>query len=307
MKIEYIQHENHILLGLMRMRFRLPARLIRKILLAGLEGRRLSGEFRHWPELADRLNSDVVERASAIAEQSWVQGIRSIDRLDRSFPENLLQISSCPPVLFYRGRHFHEIMNVKYKVCIVGSRMPTSYGRKAASEISADLVRQGIAVISGLALGIDGTAHQAALDAGGWTIAVVANGPDVTYPKQHTGLMRQIVDQGLVISEYPPGIEPRRQHFPARNRLLSGLADIVAVIEATRKSGTMITAGFAADQGREVFAVPGSIYSPLSQGCNQLIEEGAGILLSTQNILDRLAFENWQIACSNECRGQQPP
>jgi DNA processing protein len=141
-------------------------------------------------------------------------------------------------------------------------------------------------VISGLARGIDALAHRTALENGGLTVAVVAHGVDLVYPPEHAALMEQIVAQGLVVSEHPPGIAALRQHFPARNRILSGLADAVAIMEASRQSGTMITADFAADQNRDVYAVPGSILSKNSQGCNQLIQEGAYFLETADDILN---------------------
>ncbi len=216
------------------------------------------------------------------------QGIRAIYFADPEYPSRLKQISRCPLVLFYRGERFTEIMAASFFVTVIGTRSPTQYGRIVTEQITEDLARQGVVIISGLARGIDALAHQAALNAGGQTIAVVGSGPDLCYPRENQDLMKKIAASGLIISEYPPGTFPLKQNFPARNRILSGMADAVAVIEASRRSGTMITAGFAGEQGRDVYAVPGSILSPYSQGCNQLIRDGAELLTAASDMLWRL-------------------
>lgn len=235
--------------------------------------------------LADRRWQEKIEAA---AETAATKGIRAVFCGDANFPSRLKEISGCPLALYFRSSRYREICSQTYYVTVIGTRVPTEYGKLVTRMIAGDLADNGIVVISGMARGIDALAHQAALERGALTIAVLGNGPDQAYPPEHERLLDQIAEQGLVISEYPPGTPPRPQHFPARNRILSGLADAVAVIEAARDSGTMITAGFAADQGRDVFAVPGNIVSPFSQGCNQLIADGAYVLQSAQDLLRRL-------------------
>ena len=235
--------------------------------------------------LHNRRDPSCFEEPAAAA---WQNGIRAVNLLDDEYPSRLKQISGSPLVLYYRGERYAEIMDSTYFVTLIGTRSPTAYGRIVAARIASDIARRKVVVISGLARGIDTLAHRAALDAGGMTIAVVGNGPDLTYPPENKEIMNEIALRGLIISEHPPGTPPLRQFFPARNRILSGLADAVAVIEASRKSGTMITASFAGDQGKDVFAVPGSILSPFSSGCNQLIREGAEVLTEASDILWRL-------------------
>jgi DNA processing protein len=253
--------------------------------------------------LADRRwQQDQALRAREMAGQ----GIRAILSTDPDFPARLKEIGSCPLMLYYRGDCYQELARRSFFVTVIGTRTPTEYGTLVARQIAGELAENGVAVISGLARGIDAAAHRAAMAKCGLTIAVVGNGPDQSYPRENTELMQQIANQGLIFSEYPPGTPPRQQHFPARNRILSGLADAVAVIEAARKSGTLITAGFAADQGRDVFAVPGNILSPASQGCNQLIADGAYVLQSAQDLLWRLpagclqaSMEQWVRHCTD--------
>jgi DNA processing protein len=235
------------------------------------------------------------------------QGIRTALISDDDFPARLKQISGCPLVLYYRGERYAEIMSSGYFVTMIGTRTPTAYGRIVAEKITADLVRSQVVIVSGLARGVDATAHRAALKSGGMTIAVVGSGPDLPYPSENAELMDQIAAAGLIISEHPPGTPPRKQHFPARNRILSGLSDAVAVIEASRDSGTMITAGFAGDQGRDIFAVPGSILSPFSQGCNHLIREGAEVLESAADLLWRLPFGQVQTSLEQAIRRDSLP
>lgn len=247
-----------------------------------------------------------LEKLGGQAAEHTRNGIMATFCEDSDFPDRLKTISGCPLTLYYRGDRYHEIMNQPYFVTIIGTRTPSAYGRLAAEQITTELAAGSIVIVSGLARGIDGLAHKSALKVSGMTIAVVANGPDLAYPPEHEKLLAQIADCGLVISEHPPGTPPRRQHFPARNRILSGLSDAVAVIEASRDSGTMITAGFAGDQGRDVFAVPGSIFSPYSQGCNQLIRDGAELLESAQDLLWRLPVGSIQAKLEQWIRREQP-
>ena len=175
-------------------------------------------------------------------------------------------------------------------VAVVGTRKPTAYGKEVAYSFSYELAKQGVIIVSGLALGIDGIAHKAALDAGGTTVAVLANGLHTIYPSSHYQLGKRIVENGgAIISEYEPGKSALPYQFLARNRLISGLSDAVIVIEAASRSGTLNTVSHALEQGREVFAVPGAITSPLSAGCNELIKQGAQPATSVQDILEVIA------------------
>lgn len=178
----------------------------------------------------------------------------------------------------------------KVSAAIVGSRKPTAYGKEVTHQLAYELAAKGVIIISGLALGVDGLAHRAALEAGGTTIAVLANGlPDI-YPRAHSDLAQSIIARGgAVISEYEPGVEARGFQFLERNRLVSGLADAVIITEAAARSGTLNTAAHALEQGREVFVVPGNITSPLSRGCNALLRQGATPVTSVQDILEVIA------------------
>ena len=176
----------------------------------------------------------------------------------------------------------------EWAVALVGTRRASAYGREVAHTLTTELVRAGITVVSGLALGIDTVAHRAALDAGGRTIAVLGSGVDQIYPPQNRGLALEIAKHGAVISEYPLGVRPEAGNFPPCNRIISGLSRGIVVVEAGQRSGALITANFAAEQGRDVFAVPGSILHPGSAGCNRLIQNGATPLLSSNDVLEQL-------------------
>ncbi len=205
------------------------------------------------------------------------------------YPDLLRQISDAPPVLFVRG----EITPAdEWAVALVGTRKATVYGREVARMLAADLARNRVTVISGLARGIDSIAHKAALDAGGRTIAVLGSGVDCIYPSEHRQLADAIAQNGALISDYPLGTQPESANFPARNRIISGLSLGVVVVEADLKSGALITADFALDQGREVFAVPGSILSPASAGCNRLLRDGASLVTEVGDILEGLHLDH---------------
>lgn len=195
-------------------------------------------------------------------------------------------IANKPKALYYIGKLPEERLPT---VAIVGTRKPSAYGKEVAHRIAYDLARQGIVVVSGLALGIDSIAHRAALEAGGITLAVLGNSLDLIYPRSHNELANEITQRGAILSEYEPPTSPRGYRFLERNRIVSGLSDAVIVIEAASRSGTLNTASHALEQGRELFAVPGNITSPLSAGCNALIRQGAHPLLSSKDILDLLA------------------
>lgn len=204
---------------------------------------------------------------------------------DPLYPSLLKEIpGGGPPVLFVNGD-----INVlgRLQIAIVGSRNPTPQGREIAYEFAHNLCRAGYAITSGLAIGIDAAAHRGALSCHGITLAVAATGLDQVYPKRHHQLAQQIIEQsGAIISEFPLGIAPQRSHFPRRNRLISGLSQGTLVVEAAIRSGSLITARFAADQGREVFAIPGSIMNPLARGCHSLIKEGAKLTETADDILE---------------------
>lgn len=213
------------------------------------------------------------------------KNIKVITRLDSNYPSRLKEISSPPPVLYVRGELTAEDA---WAVGIVGTRGPSSYGRQVTEDMANVLAQNGVSVVSGLARGVDAIAHSAALKSGGRTIAVMGSGVDIIYPPEHRQLAEKIISQGAIISDYAPGTPPDSINFPPRNRIISGLSMAVVVVEAGKTSGSLITAGFAADQGRDVFAVPGPIYSPLSVGTNQLIATGAGVYLQPSDILESL-------------------
>ncbi len=212
-------------------------------------------------------------------------GIQILTLDDPSYPKRLATIDYPPPVLFLKGDLQPDD---DFSVAIVGTRRVTSYGRQVATELARYLAQNQMTVISGLARGVDGIAHQAALDAGGRTLAVLGSGVDVIYPPEHRSLAASIVQNGALISDYYPGTSPEGNNFPPRNRIISGLSLAVVIVEAGERSGALITANFAAGQGRDVFAVPGPIYAPRSKGTNRLIRDGALPLLEFSEILEAL-------------------
>ncbi|MEZ4674686.1 MAG: DNA-processing protein DprA [Caldilineaceae bacterium] len=191
---------------------------------------------------------------------------------DTEYPNNLREVDNPPPVLYVRGQ---LTVQDTVAIAIVGTRRASAYGREVAHMAATEFAHNQVTVVSGLALGVDAIAHKAALSANGRTVAVLGSGVDQLYPAQNRALAEQIIANGAVISEYPLGTRPEAGNFPPRNRIISGLSRGVVVIEAGQQSGSLITASFAADQGRDVFAVPGSILHPGSSGCNQLIRDGA--------------------------------
>lgn len=204
---------------------------------------------------------------------------------DEKYPELLKNIYDPPPIIYYKG-NFLEIMNKKRGIAIVGSRKATYYGKKVARGIAAELAKRGYVIVSGLARGIDTNAHLGSLEAGGLTIAVLGCGIDRVYPEENRLLNDHIKENGAIISEFPIRTLPEKTNFPRRNRIISGLTLGTLVVEAAEKSGALLTADFALDQGKEVFAIPGSIYSHLSIGCHNLIKQGAKLVSSYQDILD---------------------
>lgn len=219
-----------------------------------------------------------------------------VSSYEKEFPEKLREIYRTPERLFVRGKLPDPRLPA---VAIVGARMCSPYGKSQAYRFAAELARQGVQIISGLARGIDSMAHEGALSvAGGRTFGVLGCGVDVVYPKGNSGLYRRVRENGGLISEFPAGTPPRPANFPQRNRLISAFADIVLVIEAREKSGSLITVDHALEQGRSVYALPGRVDDALSQGCNRLVAQGAGIAVSPEMLLEELKIEKNRCAAS---------
>jgi DNA processing protein len=211
--------------------------------------------------------------------------VRCIRRRDAAYPDLLAAIHDPPPQLFVRGGGEDETL-ARAAVAVVGARSCSSYGRSVARSLSRELAAAGLVVVSGMARGIDGEAHRGALDAGGVTVAVLGCGIDRDYPAAHAELARRIREHGLVVSEYEPGVEPAPWRFPARNRIIAGLCSATLVVEARERSGALITADFALEEGRDVLAVPGEITSGLSDGTNALLKLGAAPVTCADDILE---------------------
>ena len=226
---------------------------------------------------------DAVEKTIVTSKE---HGIRMIKYIDSEYPENLREIEDSPVLLYCKGRLEKED---RYAIAMVGSRNMTPYGQKIAENIASGLASYGFTIVSGMARGIDTCSHRGALNARGRSIAVLGNGLDNPYPAENAALFDELSNNGCVISEFPPGTPPNRENFPRRNRLISGLSLGVLVVEATVKSGSLITAGYALEQGKEVFAVPGSITSGNSEGTNALIKKGAKLVQKADDILEELA------------------
>ena len=207
---------------------------------------------------------------------------------EENYPYLLKSIHDPPPAIFVRGN-----LPSSHDICLamVGSRTPSSNGLVITEKLSSELAREGITIISGLARGIDSAAHRGALNGKGITLAVLGCGPDIVYPRENARLMQQIIEKGAIITEFPPGTLPQPWHFPSRNRIISGLSNAVLVVEAAVKSGALITADFALEQGREVMAVPGNINNAKSIGTNKLIQQGAALITNTQDIMNELGIK----------------
>lgn len=225
---------------------------------------------------------------AAVFDTCQRQGIGLLGWGESAYPEPLRHIQDAPAVLYIRGA---PALLARPQVAIVGSRNATRGGLDHARQFAGALAERGYAVTSGLAQGIDGAAHAGALAAGGDTIAVVGTGADVVYPSAHRQLTGQIIEHGVLVSEYPPGTGPKAGHFPRRNRIISGLSRGILVVEAGLRSGSLITARLALEQGREVFAIPGSIHNPLARGCHSLIRQGAKLVETVDDIEEEL--EAW--------------
>jgi DNA processing protein len=213
-------------------------------------------------------------------------GARLVPFFDPEYPDILKQIHDPPPYFYLLGRLLPQDAQA---VALVGSRSPTAYGKAAAERLGRDLSAAAFTVVSGMARGIDSIAHRAALDGGGRTLAVLGSGIGVPYPRENKKLMERIAASGAVLSEFPPDAPPESHHFPRRNRIISGLSLGVVVVEAAEESGSLITARLAAEQGREVFALPGPVTSPLSRGCHRLIQQGAKLIGGIGDILEEFS------------------
>lgn len=275
-------------------------------LIKGIGAVRMQGLVAHFGDLESAwkaapaelaqagLGLKVIERVvqareNVNLEQVWEkiqkQGIQILTWHDEAYPQRLKEIDQPPPVLYVRGEYLPDDL---FAVAVVGTRRVTAYGRQITEELAAFLAANGMTVISGLARGVDAIAHQTALKAGGRTIAVLGSGVDKIYPPEHRTLAEQMMERGAILSDYAPGTQPEASNFPPRNRIISGLSLAVVVVEAGETSGALITAEFAAEQGREVFAVPGSILAPQSKGTNKLIQNGALPLLSVNDLMQAL-------------------
>jgi DNA processing protein len=241
-------------------------------------------------KLANAIHQGL-DKESIASTLTWLQDEQNhlITLADATYPQQLLEITSPPAILYAKGSP--QLLNTPC-IALVGSRNATPQGEKNAEVFSENLCSKGITVVSGMALGIDGAAHRGALKANGATIAVVGTGLDIVYPAKHKTLAHQIASQGLILSEFPLGTPSMAQNFPRRNRIISGLSLGCLVIEANIDSGSLITARLATEQGREVFAIPGSIHSPLSKGCHQLIKQGAKLVESIDDVLSEIHLDS---------------
>lgn len=231
-------------------------------------------ELFHSPEREDEYLREL--------EGLETKGICFLTREDEEFPADLLNIRTPPIGIYRKGKLPDEESDF---VAMIGARKCTEYGRTSARELGRKLAEEGITIVSGMALGIDAWSQWGALEGGGASVAVLGSGIDVPYPPSNARLYERLVSEGAVLSEYGPGVQGLPHHFPQRNRLISGLSKVVLVLEAREKSGSLITVDFALEQGKEVLALPGRVGDPLSQGCNQLIRQGAGILTGVSDVL----------------------
>ncbi len=216
------------------------------------------------------------------------EGIRLVTITDEGYPERLKAVPDAPYCLFIRGKL--PVENAP-AVAVIGARECSEYGRHVARLLGAALGRRGVTVVSGMARGIDGISQEAAMEAGGCSVGVLGSGVDICYPAQNRLIYEKLINTGTVLSSYPLGTPARPQNFPPRNRIVSGLADAVVVVEARAKSGTLITVDMALEQGREVYVIPGRVTDRLSDGCNRLVKQGAGIVLSPESFLEEI----WRI------------
>lgn len=239
--------------------------------------------------LKEQQKEAVLDERRRVWEKAQKKGIMLTYWTDSAYPEKLSRIPQPPYALFGAGKDCFDFEGVT--AAIVGAREASAYGRKMACEFGKELAKAGMKIISGMARGIDAGGLEGALEEGGGHCAVLGSGVDVCYPKDNLRLYRRLWEDGKILSEYPPGTPPLARNFPPRNRIISGLADVVLVMEARKKSGSLITADFALEQGKDVYALPGPVTSALSRGCHQLIRQGAGILISPEEFLCDLPYK----------------
>jgi DNA processing protein len=247
--------------------------------------RLLQETMRLTPEQATRVKHSLTTASADPAVTSLRDSV--ITTLDDVYPALLREIPDPPPVLHIRG---NMDIPTQPMLAIVGSRRASPYAINAAEHLARTLAGLGVAIVSGLAIGVDAAAHRAALDAGGKTVAVLGNGIDILYPRSNQNLAARIATEGLILTEFPPGTPPLKPHFPIRNRIISGLSLGTVIVEAGPRSGSLITARTALEQNREVFCVPGSIFSPGSEGPHRLVQTGAKLVHDLQDILDELSL-----------------
>lgn len=216
------------------------------------------------------------------------EGVKFVCELDEEYPNKLYGLEDAPFGLYVKGKLPRGECP---SVAIVGARRCSTYGRETAQMFASQLAQRGVQIISGLAMGVDGIGQMSAIEAGGVSFGILGCGVDICYPRENIELYMQIQRKGGLLSEYPIGTRPRANLFPARNRLISGLADVLLIIEAKEKSGSLITVEYALDQGKEIFVVPGRICDSLSSGCNELLKQGAGVATSVQDILEVLGIK----------------
>lgn len=241
--------------------------------------------------ISDSIADSIIsyDKNLSIPDMEWLEASsdhRIVSIECEEYPALLKQISNPPPLLYVHGNL--SVLNDP-QLAIVGSRNPTQGGKTTAYDFANHLAKTGLCISSGLALGVDGLAHQGAVDADAPTIAVIATGIDRVYPAKHRELAHDIVKKGAIISEFPIGVQAKPENFPRRNRIISGLSHGTLVIEAALQSGSLITARTAMEQGREVFAIPGSIHNPLARGCHQLIRQGAKLVETAEDILEEMS------------------
>ncbi|HEX6395784.1 MAG TPA: DNA-processing protein DprA [Steroidobacteraceae bacterium] len=241
------------------------------------------------------------DEAGITADLRWLEtsGAALLAATDANYPELLRRSPGAPAVLYVRG---NPACLLEPQLAMVGSRNPTAGGRATAREFAASFARLGLAITSGLALGIDAACHEGALAGGGVTIAVLGCGLDVIYPRENTALADRVAASGALVSEFPPGTPALREHFPQRNRIIAGLAHGTLVVEAAQRSGSLITARLAGVAGRDVFAMPGSIHNPLARGCHELIRQGAKLVESVEDVMTEL-----KISLSHQLLGSPGP
>ncbi|HML20786.1 MAG TPA: DNA-processing protein DprA [Aggregatilinea sp.] len=265
----------------------------RDLLAAGLDRRTISSFLQARNSIQLDQLSDDLDRIGAAA--------LTLD--DADYPALLRELPDAPPVLYIKG----IVLDMdRWAVAFVGTRRATVYGRDVTRELIEPLVHAGITIVSGLALGIDAAAHKAALDAGGRTLAVLGCGIDMVYPPEHRHLAAEIVQNGALVTEFPPGTQPEGKNFPVRNRTISGLSLGVVVVEAPESSGALLTADIAAEQGRDVFAVPGNITARTSRGTNRLIQSGAKLVNCAEDIMDELNLTRSAVEVSTTVREIAP-